>query len=85
MTLGFVGLYPTLGCSVMRNSRLKIVKGEFLTCFDYYDEFHVRIYFSTALFIDRCAHIWVMLNYQLEIVKDEFLTSYANHANLMIS
>ena len=42
----------------MPNSRLEIVGDEFLTSIDYDDEFHMNLLFD-ALFIDRCAHIWV--------------------------
>ena len=48
----------SLGCSVMPNSRLKIVGDEFLIPIDYYGEFHVNLLFDRS-FIDRCAHIWV--------------------------
>ena len=46
-----------LGCSVMRNSRLKIVRGEFLTCFDYYDKFHVNLLFDRSIYRPMCTHM----------------------------
>ena len=47
----------SLGCSVMRNySRLKIVIGEFLTCFDYYDEFHVNLLFDRSIYRPMSTH-----------------------------
>ena len=44
----------------MPNSCLKTVKDEFLTFIDYYDGFHVNLLFD-RFFIDRCAHIWVII------------------------
>ena len=50
----------SLGCSAMLNSRLKTVRDEFLTSIDYYDGFLVNLLFD-RFFIDRCAHIWVIV------------------------
>ena len=47
----------SLGCSVMRNSRLKIVKSEFLTSFDYYDGFHVNLLFDRSIYRPMCTHM----------------------------
>ena len=42
----------------MRNySRLKIVIGEFLTCFDYYDEFHVNLLFDRSIYRPMSTHM----------------------------
>ena len=46
----------------MPNSRLKTVRDEFLTSIDYYDGFHVNLLFD-HFFIDRRAHIWVIIRY----------------------
>ena len=40
----------SLGCSVMPDSRLKIVKDKFLTSIDYYDEFHVDLLFDRSIY-----------------------------------
>ena len=47
-----------LKCSFLLNYRLKTVRDEFLTSFDYNNGFHVNLLFD-RFFIDRCAHIWV--------------------------
>ena len=47
----------SLGCSVTRNSRLKIVKGEFPTSFDYFDEFHVNLLFDRSIYRPMCTHV----------------------------
>ena len=45
----------SLGCSVMPNSRLKIVGDEFLTSFDYDHEFHVNSLFDRSIYRPMCT------------------------------
>ena len=47
----------SLGCSVMPNSRFKIVGDEFLTAIDYYDEFHVNLLFDRSIYRPMCTHM----------------------------
>ena len=45
------------GCSVMPNSRIKIVGDEFLTAIDYDDEFHVNSLFDRSVYRLMCTHM----------------------------
>ena len=45
------------GCSVMPNSRIKIVGDEFLTAIDYDDEFHVNLLFDRPICRPMCTHM----------------------------
>ena len=46
-----------VGLSVMPNSRLKIVRDEFLTSIDQYDEFHVNLLFNRSIYRPMCTHM----------------------------
>ena len=39
-----------LGCSVLPNSRLKIVGDEFLTSIDQHEEFHINLLFDRSIY-----------------------------------